>query len=665
MQREGAAQGEAVDIAGQEHGLLRGIGPVQRAHGELGPALGLAENIAPAFKPAHGNGHIGTERMHGGEARFAHGRTLGKNGLHLLNERSIFLSPWVRAAAEGIGHAHKAGFVSVIDRGHAGQRADKTQGGEIARLAQSVLLIGKVQRLSLLARGFQVRNSSQNGDGARLIVAAQQVHTGIEELGRIILALGFERAFKGAGIDMAQHKAQNGVAHRVVHTAVQRIARAVIAQHAVGFLAGSVLPDLAEDESFGLGGFGAFAQLAQKLHGQLVGHVETPAGGTVLEPMGDDRVFAAEDVLYIGRVGLIDVGQGIKAPPAVVLVGPFVEPVPAGVGRILFGIGAYAAVAAVAVKIHAVGPGMGEHAVQKDADAQLFRLDAEGDEVFLCAEGRVDLHIAAGIVFMVGARLEDGVEVDQFHAQAFDVGQLLRDSLEIAAEEIGRGAVCPADLHFRVVEPVFVVPAVRMEAFLRVLFAGGEEAVRKDLIEGCAVGPVRGFEAGIVHGDLEGRRLVHGRAALAAEIVARIAVEAGAAGLILQDEIIPVHACGGGQSDLRFKGVCAAGHFVALFVVFKPAAHERGGETLVRLNAQTHFGARGTGAKGISVIRISGVVIQCHYSSSGLRCQIFSLYSAMERSEANTPEEAVLRTAMAHHLSGFFQVFIISFCARR
>jgi len=52
MQREGAAQGEAVDIAGQEHGLLRGIGTVERADGKLYWGAGTDTDVITASTKA-------------------------------------------------------------------------------------------------------------------------------------------------------------------------------------------------------------------------------------------------------------------------------------------------------------------------------------------------------------------------------------------------------------------------------------------------------------------------------------------------------------------------------------------------------------------------------------------------------------------------------------
>ena len=47
----------------------------------------------------------------------------------------------------------------------------------------------------------------------------------------------------------------------------------------------------------------------------------------------------------------------------------------------------------------------------------------------------------------------------------------------------------------------------------------------------------------------------------------------------------------------------------------------------------------------------SGSPAIIYYSFKGFRCQMFLLYSSMERSEVNRPEQAVFRTAFRSHRS--------------
>ena len=329
--------------------------------------------------------------------------------------------------------------------------------------------------------------------------------------------------------------------------------------------------------------------------------------------MGQHAVAPGDDELLVGGILLVDVGQGVEAPPGLVVVRPVVEVVPAAVGALGVAVRALAAVVAVAVEVHAVRAGVGEHAVQDDADALLLRRGAELLEVLLRAEGGVDLHVVAGVVLVVAVGLKDGVEVQHRHAHAADVVQLLLDALQVAAEEVvgGVAAALVVDDQRRVVVPVGVVVGAPGQ-ILHVGAAGVIEAVHHDLHHQAVAHPLGGAVGGVVHRDLEGRGLGAGHDALSAQAIVGVAQIPAAAFLILGDKVVPEQA-----------GLLRDGHFVFIESALHPA-HEpavlrvvppdaqRDGIHLIGAHPKPHLACAGCGSHGAAVLFGSGIVIKRH-----------------------------------------------------
>ena len=240
----------------------------------------------------------------------------------------------------------------------------------------------------------------------------------------------------------------------------------------------------------------------------------------------------------------MDVGQGLEAPPAFVIVRPAAEAVPLGVGGIGAVVRAAGAVAAVPVEVDAVRAGVGEHAVQDHPNAPLPRRLAQGPEVLLRAEGRVDHAIIAGVVLVVAAGLEDGVEVDHRHAHGAYVVQLLHDAAQVAAEVVVVDAVAilvVVDTQGRVVVPVDVVVGGRGQLGY-VLLAPAEIAVHHDLEHHAVSEPVRGGVGGVVDRHLIAPGLLRGDLPHSAQAIRGVAQIEGIAFDIHGDEIVPQKA---------------------------------------------------------------------------------------------------------------------------
>ena len=185
----------------------------------------------------------------------------------------------------------------------------------------------------------------------------------------------------------------------------------VLAQLAVAFLARSVFPYLADQHGVRPRPLQFAVHLLDKLARQFVDHVQPPTGGAFIQPVLDHTVFAAVDEPAVGRFHFVDVRQGGHAPPAIVLVRVLAEPVPGKIRR-LPGPDRRLEIQAV----HAV---VAEHAVQNQPDADCRRRGLQAGETLVAAELGIDGLVIAGVIFMVGHRLKNRVQVQDADAEAF------------------------------------------------------------------------------------------------------------------------------------------------------------------------------------------------------------------------------------------------------
>ncbi|MNL28997.1 hypothetical protein D3C87_1506680 [compost metagenome] len=99
----------------------------------------------------------------------------------------------------------------------------------------------------------------------------------------------------------------------------------------------------------------------------------------------------------------------------------------------------------------------------------------------VAAEGRVHVHVVAGVVLVVAAAGEDRVEVEGVDAQLLEVGELLGHPVQVAAHEVveGRRGAPGRD-------PLGIVGAIAVG-----------EALGEDLVEDGVLGPVGGPGKGL------------------------------------------------------------------------------------------------------------------------------------------------------------------------
>ena len=270
----------------------------------------------------------------------------------------------------------------------------------------------------------------------------------------------------------------------------------------VGDLIAGVLPDLADDHGVGVRFLHGGAELFNELVGELVRHIQPPARGPGPEPALHDGILSGDDIVYVVRAVLPDVGQGADAPPGVIGPGPVAELEPVVIGAVLALGRAQGGIEAVGVEVDALGAGVVKHAVQQNPDALFPGLGAKAREILLRAQHGVDFRIVRRVVAVVGGGLENGAEVKGGDAQGRQVVQVGGHARQGAAEEV------PV-LHLAVLRPPGgeVVPVLVHPAFSnkprRVREVQTAVAVREDLI-GHPLAEPGGGAALLIDGELPG-----------------------------------------------------------------------------------------------------------------------------------------------------------------
>ena len=408
--------------------------------------------------------------------------------------------PAEEGAVEGVAVALHPDLVAVVKAGHTGQGVDDGVGHAQAQHPFLVGFAGHAAAalpLPAASVGGLVRD---HGQGALGVVGRQKVQCRVDGRGRVVLADGKDLVGGLLG-RFALDKIQHGVLEGVVHHAVQPLAQQVGAAVVKAELGGGVLPHLAQQKLLRAYPFDGGADLLNKFVRQLVGHIQPEAGSTTAQPCVDDAALAGDE-LHKGGGLLVDLRQGLKAPPAAVaalVLG--VKVVPAAVGGVGVAVSAALAVASLAVEVPAVGAGVAEHAVQHDADAVLGGFAAEHLKLLVGAQQRVHVQVIGGVVAVVGVRLKDGVQVQIVHAHLPQVGELDADAFQIAAEvvlvQVTAGLVgLPEGLGVLIglIQPVREGHGLVLNALT--------EPVREDLVEHLALDALRRLEIRLVDRDL-------------------------------------------------------------------------------------------------------------------------------------------------------------------
>ncbi len=264
-------------------------------------------------------------------------------------------------------------------------------------------------------------------------------------------------------------------------------------------------------------------------------------------------------------------------------------------------------VEAVGVEVAAFRAGVIEYAVEHDADAALFRLRAEGAEVLLVAEERVDRFVVGGIIAVVGGGLKDRVEVERGDMERGEVVELFRDAGEVAAEEVLAVVAALVGAAERRFVPALVERAAADQAIHAAQLCA-IKAVGEDLVGDAAAEPVGRFGAPVVDGQLPGRHLVP-------TLEAAFSIAALAAVRPAQAEVVPDQlrlrggeegaGKGGGAVLVRGGEELGLRPAVGKFVVGEQRA--AGDGVPARVEGEVHRGEGRDRAEGGLAARVAGI----------------------------------------------------------
>ena len=336
--------------------------------------------------------------------------------------------PAEEGAVEGVTVALHPDLVAVVQAGHAGQSVDDGIGHAQAQHPFLVGFAGHAAAalpLPAASVGGLVRD---HGQSTLSVVGGQEIQCRVDGRGRVVLADGKDLVGGLLGrlaLDKIQHRVLEGVVHHAVQPLAQQVGAAVVKAE----LGGGVLPHLAQQKLLRAYPLDGGADLLDERVRQLIGHIQPETGSTTAQPCVDHAALAGDE-FHKGGGLLIDLRQGLKAPPAAVaalVLG--VKIIPAAVRGVGVAVSAALAVASLAVEVPAVGAGVAEHTVQHDADAVLGGLAAEYLKLLVGAQQRVHVQVVGGVVAVVGMRLKDGVQVQIIHAHFPQVGELDADAL--------------------------------------------------------------------------------------------------------------------------------------------------------------------------------------------------------------------------------------------
>ena len=356
--RRGAAHHVGHLVAG--HGDAHGVGVVQAGVGQHADALAVGA-AAPEAEDVLAVGKRLEVAVGQNRQGLPHGNGVAEDG-GAVHAAAV---PGEGRPVVRVAEALHAALVAVVDARHARQchlqqhREPQATHGK-ARLP----LVQAEVRALLLGEGVWVGGTAQHGEEALAVVTAQQVEAAVERVLRVVLAQLLQAGCHLRSPDLVSHEGEKGTAQRVVHGAVELGALEVLAQAPVGKLVRGVLPDLADEGGIGLLGHHGGLDVLDEAVGELVGDVEAPAAGAGAQPLAQDAVMPADELVELGRP-LVDVGQVGVSPPALVRA-VLVEEEPVAVRGVLALPCALLVVVAVAVEVAGVLAAVVEHAVQHD-----------------------------------------------------------------------------------------------------------------------------------------------------------------------------------------------------------------------------------------------------------------------------------------------------------
>ena len=247
-------------------------------------------------------------------------------------------------------------------------------------------------------------------------MGAEKIHQRRKGIGGIVFPDDLQSLPELIGI-APQQIGDDGIPEGVVHHAVKLMPQEIAPPLGVSHFGGGVLPDLSQKKAAG----GCFvhggADIGDEIVRQFIRYIQPPAGGSGPEPVAYHGIPVPDDEIPVAGIVFLNSGQGLDAPPGVVIRGPGVEAEPAEIGGILALGRAGGRIEAIGVEVAALGTGVVEHAVQNHPDAPAFSLPAQLTEIRLRAQHGVDGQIVGSVVAVVGGGFKNGIQIQHGDAE--------------------------------------------------------------------------------------------------------------------------------------------------------------------------------------------------------------------------------------------------------
>ena len=409
----------------------------------------------------------------------------------------------IGAAVVGVFEALHPDFITIVDAGNARIGHLPKRGHHDTSHAEIVLcLIEPRTRLFYSRHTIIIGCLAQKGNGPLHIMAADQIHHRIKILGRIIFTQAFKLPEAAAAIRISQQIIKQDLAERVVHCRVHFLTAKIFPLHTIGYFMGSIFPNLANHNRIGIRLLELRIEPLGKWFGQLIDHIQPPAGNSLFEPVMQDAPGLTDYKIHIGRRGFGNIRQRIKVPPALILMRKVAKVVPLIIRRFRGLECTYTIVLALAVEIAAVAARMAEYAIQYHAYSLRSCFFYQFLKIFFIPEDRINLQIIAGIVVVIAFRFKDRIQVDHRDSQFLQVSQFFDDALDIATEEI-IGNDFPG-IGVLIITGIVTPVGMKNRALLADnLIPFALEPVRKDLVHDGVLKPVGCFGTLMVNRNLK------------------------------------------------------------------------------------------------------------------------------------------------------------------
>ena len=173
-----------------------------------------------------------------------------------------------------------------------------------------------------------VGHTGENGNRTLHVMTANEVHHGIEIFLRIVLDLACKPPGSLTSIHSPREEVEHHRTQRIVHRRVHLVSGEVFAWCPIGNLVRCILPDLTDHDGVGIGLFKLGEKFLRECRRQLINDIKAPARNALIHPVMEHTVLTRNDKVHIGRIGLIDIWQRVKVPPAVVFIRITAEVIP-------------------------------------------------------------------------------------------------------------------------------------------------------------------------------------------------------------------------------------------------------------------------------------------------------------------------------------------------